>query len=167
MDIVIDASCLCDVLDQYFSEKYAYYGYGEFKRNGKISKELASKLNQIMKSNSPIMYGSVITPSFSFIEIARKWDEWVKNRFSIHKMYAFINEPPMWFNISPIDKELLSFFVYVPNSNSKDQMIEWTDAIYFATTISRGDTKISTLVTSDEKLQILMKDSGMLESYNP
>jgi hypothetical protein len=165
MEIILDACCMCDFLEQYFSEQYANYGYGEFKNHRNISRELASKLNRIMNSGSPIVYGSVITPTFSFIEIARKWGEWVNGRFSVYEMHGFIKEPPIWFNITPIDSELLPFFISVPIINSLNETLEWTDALYFATIFSRGDATKATLVTSDRKLKRLMQDSGMDMSY--
>jgi len=167
MDVILDANCLGDFFYQYFSEDYANYGDGIFKPNGNITKNLAYRINSIMKSESNIGYGSVIASAFAFIEISRKWREIVNNRFMPYQLWAFINHHPIWFNIAAVDQDLMSSFAYVPNVNSDLKTIEWTDAIYVATVFSRGDAKTSTLVTSDGRLKKLMADNGRVVMYNP
>ena len=161
MDLVLDSDYLADLLAQYFDPTCVDYGDGNFQPLGYISTSLAGRLNTILKSSAWGVFSLVIASTFAFIEMSRKWDPIVNNRFTVTQMHSFIRQTPDWFSIAPVDDDLLSSFVYTSAINSKSESIEWTDNIHMATVLSRGANPSSaTLVTNDRKLRTVLRDQG-------
>lgn len=122
MDIVLDSDYLAEFLSQYFNTRLANRGKGRFYPQGLISRELARRLNNIMQISQESISALVIASALAFVEIARKWENLAKDRFTIEQFHAFVYQPPIWFDIAPIDSDLLPSFVNVPtlvNINSE------------------------------------------------
>ena len=164
MDIVLDSNYLTEFLAQYFDDKIANRGQGRFLPQGIISKELARKLNNIMMMSEEFLSDLVVASALAFVEIARNWGELTRNRFTIEQLHTFVYQPPIWFDIAPVDNDLLPSFVDVPavvKIGSKLEPIEWTDGVHMATTLSRGEVVNSaTLATSDHCLIAILKEQG-------
>ena len=159
MDIVLDSGHLVELLEQYYDENRANYGYGRFRAEGLFSCKLTNKLNNVIRNSEGLHFSCVIASTFTFVEISRKWEEMVGNKFTEEQFYVFAKETPTWFNIAPVDDQLTPFSLNVPNYNSKSEPIEWTDAIHMATVLSRGDDASSaTLATTDRKLKQMLVD---------
>jgi hypothetical protein len=152
---------MVELVTQYYDESRANYGYGRFQPVGLFSVEVARRLNNVVQTSRSSGFSLIIASTFTIVEISRKWEEMVGTKFTEAQLYAFLQEPPTWFNLAPIDEQLTSFFNYVPNYNSKMESIEWTDAIHIATVLSRGDDpSVATLATTDGKLKQLLLDTG-------
>lgn len=163
MDIVLDSGHMVELVAQYFDKNLANYGYGRFQAVGVFSVEIARRLNSIVQTSRTSGFSLVIASTFTIVEISRKWKEMVGTKFTVEQFYAFLQEPPSWFSLAPVDEQLSPFFIYVPNRNSKMESIEWTDAIHMATVFSRGDDPSSaTLATTDGKLKQILVDKGRI-----
>lgn len=164
MDIVLDSNYLTEFLTQYFDDNIANRGHGRFLPQGLISRELARKFNNIMMTSEELLSDLVIASALAFVEIARNWEELVQNRFTIEQLHTFVYQPPIWFDIAPIDNDLLPSFVDVPavvKIGSKLEPIEWTDGVHMATVLSRGEAANSaTLATSDHRLIAVLWEQG-------
>ena len=90
----------------------------------------------------------------AFVELANKWEGIVKTRYQPRQLAAFLSDPPDWFSVAAIDRELIPYLCAVPAEvvlpDGKVTPIEWTDAIHAATTYSRTQAR---LVTTDGKLR--------------
>lgn len=163
-DIVLDTNVLADFLAQFFDPGAAERGHGRFCVQDSITRSLARRLNRILDANYPPWWQEdqtedhvpslVIASGFAFIEIARKWRDTVRDRFGVDRFYAFIREPPEWFDIAPVDEDLLPAYVHVPASiftQAREESIELPDALHVATVLSRGDTAL--LATTDRRLR--------------
>ncbi len=160
-DIVLDSNVLADFLMQYFGP--ARYGQANFVAQDSISKELSRRVNQIIhwhrweSDDENIMQhpGLIFASTLAFVEIARQWTIIVKHRFTITQFAAFIEQPPDWFVIAPIDEHLIEAFSYLPieilTPSGKIKPIEWTDAIHIATALSRGGQCL--LATTDRRIE--------------
>ena len=150
MDIVIDSDSLSEIMYQYFKQKT---NLEEFVVEGNLTTNTVNKLNSILywfQEKEGGTQGLIISSTFAFIEIARKFDQIVNGRFSIDQFAAFINSPPEWFSIEPLDNSISFYLLQIPTHVSKKGTLiplEWTDSIHIATTISRGDD--SFLLTND------------------
>ena len=164
MDIVLDTGHLAEFLTQYFNDNLANRGQGRFHPQGLISKELARRLNNIMITSQESISNLVIASSLAFVEIARSWDSLGKNKFTIEQFHTFVYQPPIWFDIAPVDNDLLPSFIDVPTAikiGSKFESIEWTDGVHLATALSRGEVASSaTLATSDHRLIAILQQQG-------
>jgi predicted nucleic acid-binding protein len=155
-DIVLDSNILSDFLAQYYDPLIANRGEGKFCPERTITKDLAYRLNHIIKKSHIEINDLVVSSTFAFIEIARKWDDIVQSRFSVDQMYAFISQPPDWFDIAPVDEDLLPFYLDVPTFvfvDNRSEPIDWTDAIHVATAYSRGEKAL--LATTDHRLKCI------------
>lgn len=166
MDIVLDSDYLAEFLAQYFDVGLANRGQGTFHPKGLISKELARKLNSIMITSQESISTLVIASALAFVEIARNWEKLAGNRFTIEQFHAFVYQPPIWFDIAPVDSDLLPSFIDVPTLvkiDSKLKPIEWTDGVHLATVLSRGEAVGSaTLATSDHRLIAILQQQGRI-----
>lgn len=153
-DIVIDTCLIGDFLASFFDDKISLRR--NFSTSNGLSQELVYRLNQILNAyyeTESFYNGVVVTSSFTFIELGRKFKSISEERFSVDQLKAFIDQPPEWFVIDSLDKELYPYFELVPNSveiEGELKSIEWADAIHVATLFSRGDKSI--LATSDARL---------------
>ena len=161
IDIVLDSNYLVEFLIQYFDSGVANRGMGRFQSSTVFSEDLARRLNQVMTTASEGISTLIIASTFALIEIARKWDQIVQDRFTIQQLHTFTYQYPEWFSLAPVDEDLIPFFIDVPSIvfvNSKAIPIEWTDAIHLATVISRGPD--ATLATSDSRAKKVLELQG-------
>lgn len=153
-DIVLDTCFLGEFLIQYFSLFAANRGYGRFRQDGRISRDLARRLNQIRESRR--LEALVVASSFAFVELARSWDGMIAGRLTEAQLYAFINQPPEWFDIAPVDEDFVPYLFQVSKNVRVDgelHPIELPDAIHVAATFSRGSESL--LATTDGRLRSL------------
>jgi len=163
VDIVLDTDFLAEFLIQYFDPFVANRGMGRFQTSAVFSRELSRRLNQIVTTSYMGISNLIIASTFAVVEIARKWDEIVQNKFSVQQLHAFTYQYPEWFSLAPVDEDLIPFFMDVPSNvlvNSKITPIEWIDAVHLATVISRGPN--ATLATSDSKAKKVLEIQGRL-----
>lgn len=169
IEIVLDSNILSDFLAQFFGG--AKRGKTHFVSQDTISKDLARKINHIVDSwsegeddETQRYPGLIVTSVLAFVEIARKWDAIVRKRFSVEEMAAFVEQPPEWFVIDPIDESLVEAFSTLPRDVSMDsgdiKTIEWTDAIHITTALSRGEA--CKLATTDGRIRQIKTLEGRL-----
>ena len=148
-DVVLDTGPLADFLVQFFEERNGLRT--RYEATSSLPAEAVQAINRIASGNSDFV---IVTSAFTFVELARIWGTVIIDRVSQDQLAAFIEDPPEWFVIDPVDEDLLPAFGDVPASvqlseNSVEQ-IEWTDAVHAATTLARGNAR---LVTTDTRLQ--------------
>lgn len=171
--VVLDTVAVGDFLAQYFDKAGANRGTGRFVPSGRITRELARRLNRVLDVHQSDLAGiefqqdsgsSVVISSFAFVELVRKWNEIVGARFEMLEFRGFLQQPPEWIVIDPLDESVMPAFVDVPNyvfdEDGNQLAIEWTDAVHVATAISRGENAL--LATSDTKLLRIPYLSGRL-----
>jgi hypothetical protein len=163
-DIVLDSDALADFLAQYFGP--ANRGRGAFSASVWLSAEAAREINRICQryhGGAPLTY-VVIASSLAFVEVVRKWDTMAQTRFHPWQLMAFLQEPPPWFSVAPLDEDLVEFFLDVPGEvempDHQRRPIEWTDAVHAATSFSRGDSCL--LRTQDTRLRCIERLAGRL-----
>ena len=161
-DIVLDSDTLADFLAQYFGPTQR--GLQLFQSQGRFSPETARRINSIVVRYMAYEIGTtvVVASALAFVEIVRQWDEIVQDRFQSHQLAAFLEQPPDWFSIAPVDEDLVEFFCDVPAvvsmPDGTTQPVEWTDAVHAATVFSRGKTCL--FATSDQRLCQIVTLSG-------
>jgi hypothetical protein len=144
-DIVVDTNILSEILIQYFRNDAKRTGY--IAPYGNLSRNITRALNRIIKYHSEDIFddefspGLVIASTFAFVEIARKFNELSLGEYSISQFAAFIESPPEWFRISPLDTDLLPFLYQLPiNVRGNDGApLELADAVHVATALSREE----------------------------
>jgi predicted nucleic acid-binding protein len=160
-DIVLDTNILADLLAQYYKDNAQKGSY--FEDEGRLNKDLVRALNRILRwhlqthfeNDDDSFPGLVVASSLAFVEIARQFDEVANGRFTIEQFAAFIDQPPEWFLISPVDSALFPHLcdlpreIVLPDGNIKP--VEWADAIHIATAISRGETCLLAVTDSTIK----------------
>src|ERR1035441_3320733 len=163
-DIVLDTNTIGDFLSQYFKQQVAGGRSAKFVDEGMLTRTLAERVNRILDTfrryqmgeelESPYSGGIVVASTFAFVELCRKWERIVKARFSLVQLHAFLEQPPEWFDIAPVDDTLLPFYANIPTHvwlKGETKAIEWCDAIHAATADSRG--RDCFLATTDQRLQ--------------
>lgn len=137
-DIVLDTMILSEFLAQYFdhTDKNGY-----FKAIGHLTPGRVKVINSIIKSHKDTGVNYIIASTFAFVEIARQFNEIAGNRFNLEKFSAFVDEPPEWFIIQPVDSSLFLYLTRIPAEvmmhDKNPKTIEWADAIHLATAMSR------------------------------
>lgn len=150
-DIVLDTQVLKFLLIQTLSND----DFNEFPKivaDGHISAERARVINQIIDSHKYGYAGTYVIVSVSaLVEVVRKFDEISGNKYPLHKLRAFMNQPPDWFLIVSLEKNLFMELIRIPfKIGSKS--IEWIDVIQLATALVREDAYFA---TADRKLKKL------------
>jgi len=160
-DIILDTKVLADFLAQFFCT--AQRGHAYFAKRDTITRELARKINQIVRWHDANLIivdeesypGKVIASTFAFVEIARKWSDISSDRFTIEQMASFIEQSPEWFVIEPVDENLVLVFSDVPADvlmeYGKTRTLEWADAVHIATAFGRGDNSL--LAVTDREMR--------------
>ncbi len=153
IDLVLDVGSLADVLRQCFQSDD--YSRPTFSPSRFLSEETVRLLNRIVLADGRYIVAASVV---AFVELARKWDQIVASDFAPYRLAAFLQAPPEWFSVEPLDETLLPAFGVVPGSvqmsDGTVQPIEWLDAIHFATACSRDRAM---LVTNDARLLQLMQ----------
>jgi len=166
-DIILDTNVLADFLAQFFGT--APYGHAHFAEHDTITRELARKINQIVRWHDENLIivdeewypGKVVASTFAFVEIARKWSDISSDRFTIEQMASFIEQPPEWFVIEPVDENLVLAFSDVPAGvlmeHGKARSLEWADAVHIATAFGRGDNSLLAVTDGEMRRVICCK----------
>jgi len=151
-DVVLDTNVLADFLAQFFGS--AQRGRAPFTKQDTVTRELARKVNQIVhwhdwnfelgsEEDGARHPGLIVAVTFAFVEIARKWTDIVRERFTVEQMAGFIEQPPEWFVIEPVDENLVEAFCDVPTdiltARGEMRSLEWADTIHVAVAFGRGD----------------------------
>jgi len=156
-DIILDTQILADFLAQFFDT--AQRGHAHFTKRDTITKELARRINKIVRWHDEglVVLGKVVASAFAFVEIARKWSDTSSERFTIEQLASFIEQPPEWFIIEPVDENLILALSDVPADvlmeYGKVRSLEWADAVHIATAFGRGNNSLLA-VTDREMRQI-------------
>ena len=161
-DIILDTNLLADFLAQFFGS--ARRGRDLFTTQGAISRELARKINYIviwhnwnLESKESIAQhpGWIGAATFAFVEIAHKWTDIVRERFTVEQMAGFVEHPPAWFVIEPIDENLVDAFFDAPTdaltARGETRSPEWPDTIQVAVAFGRGDACL--LAVTDQEVR--------------
>jgi len=159
-DIVLDTNILADFLAQYFGN------FEEHKRFYPAKNTMNSKrvrvINKIIKYYEIEQRNFVVASTFAFVEISRKWDIIVNKRFKLEKFSAFVEQPPEWFLVSPVESSLFSELLEIPASVKMPagnfKPIEWADAIHLATAMSRENCLLATTDSSIKQVEIFKEN---------
>jgi hypothetical protein len=152
-DIVLDTNVLGDFISQYFDPSAGNRGAGQFSTGRFLSAEAAREINRIVgryRAREDLSGGLVVISCFAFVELVRKWEQITQGRVQLHQLRAFLEQPPEWVNIAPLDETQIPAFLEVPTDVFLPQgfkSVEWTDAVHVATAISRGDGNL--IATTD------------------
>jgi len=153
IDLVLDVGSLADVLRQCFRSDD--YTRPTFCSSRFLSEETVRLLNRIVLADGRYVVAASVV---AFAELARKWDQIVAGDFAPYRLAAFLQAPPEWFSVEPLDETLLPAFGLVSSSvrmsDGTIEPIEWLDAIHYATACSRDQ---AILITSDARLLQLMQ----------
>ena len=152
-DLVLDTCVLGDFLAQYMDTNRADHGHRDFVQDHNLSDEAARYINRLVATYGP---GLVVSSTLSFLELVRKWQEIVNDRFQRDQFWAFVRDAPDWFRIEPIDETLLPSLARVPTTvliDGKAFGVELMDRIHVATALVRGDD--ARIATTDGVLQTL------------
>ncbi|GAB4547152.1 MAG: hypothetical protein Kow0063_41780 [Anaerolineae bacterium] len=151
-DLVLDVGALADLLSQYFQAEDRTRPLFEPSRF--LSSEIARQINRIVRDDGRYI---VAASAMAFVELVRKWDEIVDQRFEPYQLAAFLQDPPDWFSLEPVDEDLIPLFGQVPPEvpmpDGSVQTLEWPDVIHAATALSREEAD---LITSDGRLLQVM-----------
>ncbi|MCU0289576.1 MAG: hypothetical protein MUF15_24675 [Acidobacteria bacterium] len=159
-DIALDTNILSEFLAQYFQQKNGHFSANHVQITDLLNHEVVKEIRSIIKSYDDmvddISSHRVVASSFAFLEIARKFAEVSRGRFTLEQFYGFIDQPPEWFLVAPLDGtlflELLKIPSYVAMPGGQLKNIEWADAIHLATALSRESCL---LATTDARLKQL------------
>jgi len=153
VDIILDTNYLAELITQYYQTNHLENDY--FRESSLFQDSLIRELNNIVRNyNNGFLTGLIIASSYAFVEIARKFDGIVKDRFTIEKFAAFIEQPPSWFFISSVDYSLFQPLLDIPGYvvlNGEIKPIEWADALHIATALSRDKPWL--LAISDRRMK--------------
>lgn len=139
-DLVLDVGALADLLAQCFQAED--WTKPQVQATHFLPSEASRQINRIVWGDGHYV---VVASALAFVELARKWDAIVAGRFHPYQLAAFLQDPPDWFAVEPVDEDLIPLFGQVPLV----QELEWPDAIHVATVLSREN---GNLVTSDHNL---------------
>jgi len=144
-DLVLDVGALADLLAQCFQA--GDWTKPRVQTTHFLTSEDSRRINRIVWGDGRYV---VVASAVAFAELARKWDEIVAGRFQPYQLAAFLQDPPDWFVVEPVDEDLIPLFGEVPIV----QKLEWPDIIHAATVLSREE---GNLVTSDRDLRQAME----------
>lgn len=154
-DLVLDTDVLAEFIGQYFGP--AERGRAPFEAEGCVSGETARRLNSICvwTEAAGAVGPLVVASALAFVEMVRGWEQIVRRRFKTYQLAAFLEQPPEWFSVAPVDEQLVEFFCSVPAHvtmpGGDTAPIEWTDAVHVATVLSRGPNCL--LATTDRPVR--------------
>jgi hypothetical protein len=159
-DLVLDTDALADFLAQYFGPTGR--GQGRFTASAWLSEEAARQINSIRdRSLGGVLRDLVIASCLAFVEVVRKWESLSRGRFQPWQLKAFLQQPPEWFSVAPVDEDLLESFLDVPGRvlmrGGDQQNVEWTDAVHVATVLSRSNALFR---TQDRRLRQIEQLAG-------
>jgi predicted nucleic acid-binding protein len=148
LDLVMDTGPLADLLGQYFQAEDRDTLH--FTESSYLSTDTVREINLIVHGDGRHL---IAASTMAFVELARKWDEIVTERFAPRQLAAFLEDPPDWFSIEPVDEDLVPTLIQVPPEvmmpDGTAKPLEWPDAIHIATTLGRQEAK---LITSDRRM---------------
>jgi len=146
-DLVLDVGALRDLLVQYFQNQVPS---NEFVESEYLPRACISVLNRITRGGSHHM---VVASSVAFVELCFNWQDLIGDRIECHRLAAFLDEPPEWFTVEPLDEAMVEIIGEVSSritiEEGRVEQIEWTDAVHAATALARDR---AVLITSDHRL---------------
>ena len=164
-DVVLDTNVLADVIAAYYQQNIRFGG--NFVEYETITDMLVTKLNEVLnnfRDYGTFEKGVIIGSSFAFIELARQFTRISRGRFSIVQFRAFIESPPEWFIIYPLNGELFQYLNDLPNSvtmkDGSSLSLEWADTIHVATALSRDENCM--IATTDGRLESIEEIAARL-----
>lgn len=161
-DVVLDTNVLSEFLAQFFG--IADRGRQPFQARNAFSEACVRRVNQIVQryTETEILEHVVAASSLAFVEVVRQWDELMAGRIEPHQLAAFLEQPPDWFSVEPVDADLVEVFCDVPPTvwtlENQEFPVEWPDAVHAATALSRESCWFA---TSDKRLQLIPVLSDM------
>lgn len=154
-DVVLDVGPLCDLLTQYFRAEDR--NSLVFQPSEYFDKDICARINKIVHENG--IRNVIATSAISFVELCRKWEQIAGDELSPFQLASFLNDPPDWFSIEPVDETLIQNFMDAPSDvrlpNGEVKPIEWIDAIHIATFLNRGE---AILVAADKSISALFEN---------
>lgn len=156
-DIVLDTNILSEFLAQYFEQFRTNLNFSvkHLKTTNRLNDQIHRKICAVIRSFHTTGVYRVVASTFAFLEIARKFEEIAANRFSIEEFRGFIDQPPEWFEIVPVDEALFLPLLSIPAHvfiGTQKRYIEWADALHLATALTREKYLFA---TSDHRLKEL------------
>lgn len=144
-DLVLDTDALADFLAQFYG--LTSRGQGRFRGDQWLSDAAAREINRIRDHAQTGRLGDLLIASaLAFVEVVRKWNSLARGRFQPWQLKAFLQSPPEWFSVAPLDEDLVDCFLDVPAyvlmPDGQQEAIEWTDAVHVATAFSRSGTAL-------------------------
>lgn len=143
-DIVLDTNVLTSFIKGYYF--FNVKSEGKFQKCNFVSKDLADRINYIIETNreyGTLSDGVILCSALGIIEIARKFESISKDNFSIDQFKAFVESPPEWFVIMPLNNDLFEKLAQLPMkvkvSENNFQVLEWADMIHVATALTRDE----------------------------
>ncbi|WP_153306567.1 hypothetical protein [Desulfogranum japonicum] len=116
-DIVLDTNILAELLIQYFSNKNSVDSF-QVEPINKINNVLADAINKIISWHQGYVDeefpGFVISSTFGFVEISRKFVEISNSAYTVEQLASFIEQPPEWFLIASVDINLFNYLKLLP-----------------------------------------------------
>ena len=143
-DIVVDTHILVDIISQFNPEELPF----RLNPSNCLKQDSVRILNELIFHEGDI--GFIVASSMVIIEIINKFDEIVEDKFRIERLYGFIKQPPSWFLIEDIGKDLALELIEIPKFTRSGKNIENPDAIHVSTCSIRGPK--TKLATNDENL---------------
>ena len=143
-DIVVDTHILVDIIAQFDPQKSLFRLY----HNEVLNPELTQRLNQLIFHDGEI--GLIVASSFALMEIVNKFDEIASGKFKTERFYSFINQPPQWFLVEEISKNLAFELIKVSKTTPNGFNVENADALHVSTCYVRGNN--TRLATNDETI---------------
>jgi hypothetical protein len=141
-DLVLDTDALADFLAQFYGATSR--GQGRFTASDWLSEAAAREINRIRdQATSGRLRDLLIASCLAFVEVVRKWGALARGRFQPWQLKAFLQAPPEWFSVAPVDEDLVESFLEVPGQvvlpGVQQVAVEWTDAVHVATVFSRAN----------------------------
>jgi len=155
-DLCLDSNVIAELLAQFFAAERRWPV--TFIHQGALSERAARCASNIVRRHAadPIDEppGLVVANALASIELCRKWEQIVADRFTPYQLAAFLEQPPDWFSVVPLDEYLVESFIHVPAYvplGGRTVPLEWTDVVHAATAHSRGEDAL--FATTDQRLR--------------
>ncbi len=150
-DIVLDTHVLSDFLAQYFEQwkEKKHFNVSLVEPTKFLRMPVVREMQKIIRMYDDQGVHRIVASTVAFLEIARKFQEIAENRFQLEQFSGFIDQPPEWFVVAPVDDSLflplLQIPAYVTMPDGQSKAIEWIDAIHLATALSREKCLFATM----------------------
>lgn len=171
-DIVLDSNVLIDFLIQYYQNRWRekkYFGGTraiEIASARRLNKFAAERINALIRQYEDSGASAlIIVSALAFVEIGSHAEEMIKGESPAIEindfrrfLSAFVDSPPEWFHIAPLDDSLFESLLAIPGKvelNPGDwKNIEWADSLHLATWKLRESAYFATCDRRLQKLQV-------------